>query len=129
MAGLVKDTTSNENMDSYRPLDRSRDMMAPGNTSIGLIAANPACGMSNLDITNNDSNQGGDIVTPIAAGIKDDPSFLRSGTGGLSNDIADILCESDMCDLPFMKMVNMRRGSMEHVKGRVGSFYGQSAIS
>ena len=34
-----------------------------------------------------------------------------------------------MCELPFVKMTSLRRGSLEHVKGRVGSFWGQSAIS
>ena len=35
-----------------------------------------------------------------------------------------------MCELPFtVERDNMRRGSMEHVKGRVGSFWGTSAAS
>ena len=35
----------------------------------------------------------------------------------------------DMCEPFFMQHTQMRRGSLEHVKERVGSFWGQSAIS
>jgi len=34
-----------------------------------------------------------------------------------------------MYELPFEKEMQIRRGSMEHVKGRVGSFWGASAVS
>ena len=48
-----------------------------------------------------------------------------------ASDVPLELDVEELCDLPFSleKSDNLRRGSMEHVKGRVGSFWGQSAIS
>ena len=50
----------------------------------------------------------------------------------MTANIEAILDDSvEMCEPIFEQMMSdkMRRGSMEHVKGRVGSFWGQSAIS
>lgn len=44
-------------------------------------------------------------------------------------EILDDSVDIEMCEPFFEKMTEMRRGSLEHVKGRVGSFWGQSAIS
>ena len=78
---------------------------------------------------------------------KNEDTFVRSKTGDLDltaqigdlnmtaldgnpkNDDSKMLDDSYLCELPFVKMSSLRRGSMEHVKGRVGSFWGQSAIS
>ena len=48
----------------------------------------------------------------------------------MTANIENILDDSvEMCQPFFEKMSELRRGSMEHVKGRVGSFWGQSALS
>ena len=81
-----------------------------------------------LDLTKSDA----------VKGIDDEPTFLRSNTGGtnikdLVNEthltMMNILDDSELCELPFV-MDKLRRGSLEHVKKeRVGSFWGQSTLS
>ena len=66
-----------------------------------------------------------------------DETFSRSQTADLSgvnvskvnNNIEAILDASELYELPFEKMSSIRRGSLDYFKGRVGSFWGQSAIA
>jgi len=122
-------------IDSSRPRPLADDTFTRSKTTDGRDSQTK----SRLDDSYSRSQTGGDLrEAPKVSAIDDNDTFLRSKTGGdvsevnMTANLEEILADSELCE-PIFEMQKMdslmRRGSLEHVKGRVGSFWGQSAIS